>query len=52
VVKSTDCSFRGPEFNSQQPHCGSELSVMGSDVFVSCVDIYEVSALIYTKYVK
>jgi hypothetical protein len=25
---------------------------MGSDVFVSCVDIYEVSALIYTKYVK
>ena len=23
VVKSTDCSFRGPEFNSQQPHGGS-----------------------------
>jgi hypothetical protein len=20
VVKSTDCSSRGPEFNSQQPH--------------------------------
>jgi hypothetical protein len=23
VVKSTDCSSRGPEFNSQQPHGGS-----------------------------
>jgi hypothetical protein len=23
VVKSTDCSSRGPEFKSQQPHCGS-----------------------------
>jgi hypothetical protein len=25
VVKSTDCSSRGPEFNSQQPHGGSQL---------------------------
>jgi hypothetical protein len=31
VVKSTDCSFRGPKFNSQQPHGGSQPSVMGSD---------------------
>jgi hypothetical protein len=23
VVKNTDCSSRGPEFNSQQPHGGS-----------------------------
>jgi hypothetical protein len=23
AVKSTDCSSRGPEFNSQQPHGGS-----------------------------
>jgi hypothetical protein len=23
AVKSTDCSFRGPEFKSQQPHGGS-----------------------------
>jgi hypothetical protein len=30
VVKSTDCSSRGPEFNSQQPHGGSQPSVMGS----------------------
>jgi hypothetical protein len=32
AVKSTDCSSRGPEFNSQQPHSGSQPSVMGSDV--------------------
>jgi hypothetical protein len=31
VVKSTDCSSRGPEFNSQQPHGGSQPSVMGAD---------------------
>jgi hypothetical protein len=24
VVKSTDCSSRDPEFNSQQPHGGSQ----------------------------
>jgi hypothetical protein len=32
VVKSTDCSSKGPEFNSQQPHGGSQPSVMGFDV--------------------
>jgi hypothetical protein len=31
VVKSTDCSSRGPEFNSQHPHGGSPPSVVGSD---------------------
>ena len=31
AVKSTDCSSRSPEFNSQQPHGGSQPSVMGSD---------------------
>ena len=30
AVKSTDCSSRGPEFNSQQPLGGSQPSVMGS----------------------
>jgi hypothetical protein len=30
VVKS--CYFRGPEFNSQQLHGGSQPSVMGSDI--------------------
>jgi hypothetical protein len=37
VVKSTDCSFRGPEFKSQQPHGGSQPSVMGSDALFWCV---------------
>ena len=31
AVKSTGCSSRGPEFNSEQPHGGSQPSVMGSD---------------------
>ena len=30
AVKSTDCSSRGPEFNSQKPHGGSQPSVMRS----------------------
>jgi hypothetical protein len=29
VVKSTECSSRGPEFNSQQPRGGSQPSKMG-----------------------
>jgi hypothetical protein len=31
AVKSTGCSSRGPEFNSQQPHGGPQPPVMGSD---------------------
>jgi hypothetical protein len=31
VVKSADCSSEGPEFKSQQPHGGSQPSVMKSD---------------------
>jgi hypothetical protein len=31
AVKSTDCSSRGPVFNSQQPHGSSQPSVMGFD---------------------
>jgi hypothetical protein len=31
VVKSTDCSSRGPEFKSQQPRGGLQPSVMGSN---------------------
>ena len=30
AVKSTDCSSRGLEFKSYQPHGGSQSSVMGS----------------------
>jgi hypothetical protein len=37
AVKSTDCSSRGSEFNSQQPHGGSQPSVMGSDALFWCV---------------
>jgi hypothetical protein len=28
AVKSTDCSSKGPEFKSQQPHGGSQPSVI------------------------
>jgi hypothetical protein len=37
TVKSTECSSRGPEFYSQQPHGGSQPSVMGSDAYSSGV---------------
>jgi hypothetical protein len=35
--KSTDCSSRGPEFNCQQPHGGSQPSEMGFDALFWCV---------------
>jgi hypothetical protein len=31
AVRSADCSSKGPEFTSQQPHGGSQPSVMKSD---------------------
>jgi hypothetical protein len=37
AVKSTDCSTEGPEFNSQQPHGGSQPSIMRSDALFWCV---------------
>jgi hypothetical protein len=37
AVKSTDCSSKGPEFNSQQLHGGSQPSVMESDALFWCV---------------
>ena len=36
-VKSTNCFSRGPKFNSQQLHGGSQLSIMGSDALFWCV---------------
>jgi hypothetical protein len=30
-VRASDCSSEGPEFKSQQPHGGSQPSVMRSD---------------------
>jgi hypothetical protein len=37
VVKSTDCSSRCPEFNSQQPHGGSQRSIMRSNAPFWCI---------------
>jgi hypothetical protein len=37
-VKSTDCSSKGPEFNSQQPHGGSQAYAMGSDALFWCAE--------------
>jgi hypothetical protein len=37
MVKSTDCSSRGPEFNSQQPQGGSQPSVIESNALFWCV---------------
>jgi hypothetical protein len=34
---SIGCSSRGHEFNSQQPHGGSQLTVIGSDALFWCV---------------
>jgi hypothetical protein len=46
AVKSTVCSSTGHEFNSQQPHGGSQLSVVVSDALFWCVSD---EMLIYTK---
>jgi hypothetical protein len=48
-LESTDCSSRGPEFNSQQPHGGSQPSVMESDAFFFHEDILANRVLIYVK---
>jgi hypothetical protein len=37
AVKSTDYSSGGPEFKSQQPHGGSQPSVMKSNALFWCV---------------
>jgi hypothetical protein len=49
VVKSTECSSRGPEFNSQQPHDGSQPSVIGSNVLFCCVSEVSYSVLTLNK---
>jgi hypothetical protein len=35
--ESTDCSFEGPEFKSQQPHGGSQPPVMRADTLFWCL---------------
>jgi hypothetical protein len=37
AAKNTDCPSRGAEFNSQQPHGGSQPSVIRSDALFCCV---------------
>jgi hypothetical protein len=37
MVKSTDYSSEGPEFRSQQPHGGSQLSILRPDAPSWCV---------------
>jgi hypothetical protein len=56
VVKSTGCSSRSPEFKSQDPHGGSQTSVivgpMGSDTVFWCADLHWDKTTIYiSKYV-
>jgi hypothetical protein len=48
VVKSTDCSSEGPEFKSQQPHGGSQPSIIRSDA-LSGVSEDSYSVLTYMK---
>jgi hypothetical protein len=44
-----DCSSRGPEFNSQQPHDGFQPFVMGSDALFWCVSEDSYTVFIYIK---
>jgi hypothetical protein len=47
VVENTDCSSRGPEFSSQQPHGGSQPSVKWDPMPSSGVSEDSYSVLIY-----
>jgi hypothetical protein len=47
AVKSTDCSSRGSNFNSQQLQGGSQQSIMGSDALFWHAGVHVERALIY-----
>jgi hypothetical protein len=47
VVKSTGCSSKYPEFNSKQPHGGSQPSVMRSGTFFWHAGVHADRALIH-----
>jgi hypothetical protein len=51
AVKSTDCSSSGHEFKSQQPHGGSQPSVMRSDALFWSVSEDSYHVFIYNKYI-
>jgi hypothetical protein len=49
MAKTTVCSFRGPEFNSQLSHGAPQPSVMGSDALFWGAAIYADRVLVYIK---
>ena len=49
AVKSTGFSFRGPEFNSQQPHGGIQQSIVGYNAPFCNKGVHADRALIYIK---
>ena len=50
AVKNTGCSSGGPEFKSQQPHGGSQPSVMGSDALIWHAGVHADRALVHLKH--
>jgi hypothetical protein len=48
-VRAPDCSSEGPKFKSQQPHGGSQPSVMRSDALSSGASEDSYSVLTYNK---
>jgi hypothetical protein len=49
---ASDCSSRGPEFNSQQPNSGSQQSVMGANALFCCLNImysHKINKYIFKK---
>jgi hypothetical protein len=50
-VESTDCSSRGPEFKSQQPHGGSKPFVMRSGALFCCAGrtLYTINKSFFLK---
>jgi hypothetical protein len=51
-VRAPDCSSEGPEFKSQQPHGGSQPSIMRSDALFWCLRIATVYLHIINKEIK
>jgi hypothetical protein len=49
AIKSIGCFSRVPEFNSQQPHGGSQPSLMDSDALFWYAGVYKDITLIYIK---
>jgi hypothetical protein len=43
------CSFTGTEFKSQQPHGGSQPSILGSDALFCHAGVYADKAYVYKR---